>query len=465
MRVRTEEKKRRSEIHERVRKRKMEEIRYIEGNVKNQQEELSLLEHAGEIVEIHGSIYKIRKMRGFAFVLLRTAKHVIQCVYSEEKASFSLEELEEESCVIFQAEVVKEERSRTGVELHLIGMEVLSRPYEKSPVVINQKQVDTSIATLLDYRPVTLRNEKERAIFRIQNGITNAVRRFLQGEGFTEIHTPKIGSAGAEGGANIFRLDYFGKEAYLAQSPQFYKQMMVGVYERVFEIAPVFRAEKHDTSRHLNEYTSVDFEMGYVTRVEELMEMEAAMLKFVFASLKEECQEELALLQVEIPEWKEIPAIPFAKAKEIVARIRKRPVEEPEDLEPEEEKLLSEWILKETGSELVFVTEYPEKKRPFYAMDSETNPNVTKSFDLLYKGLEVTTGGLRIHNYEEQVAKMKRRGMHPEVFESYLMAHKCGLPPHGGLGLGLERFTSRLLGFENVRRASLFPRDIHRLVP
>ena len=372
----------------------MEEIRYIEGNVKNQQEELSLLEHAGEIVEIHGSIYKIRKMRGFAFVLLRTAKHVIQCVYSEEKASFSLEELEEESCVIFQAEVVEEERSRTGVELHLIGMEVLSRPYEKSPVVINQKQVDTSIATF-----------------------------------------------------------------------QFYKQMMVGVYERVFEIAPVFRAEKHDTSRHLNEYTSVDFEMGYVTRVEELMEMEAAMLKFVFASLKEECQEELALLQVKIPEWKEIPAIPFAKAKEIVAKIRKRPVEEPEDLEPEEEKLLSEWILKETGSELVFVTEYPEKKRPFYAMDSETNPNVTKSFDLLYKGLEVTTGGLRIHNYEEQVAKMKRRGMHPEVFESYLMAHKCGLPPHGGLGLGLERFTSRLLGFENVRRASLFPRDIHRLVP
>lgn len=273
----------------------MEEIRYIEGNVKNQQEELSLLEHAGEIVEIHGSIYKIRKMRGFAFVLLRTAKHVIQCVYSEEKASFSLEELEEESCVIFRAEVVKEERSRTGVELHLIGMEVLSKPYEKSPVVINQKQVDTSIATLLDYRPLTLRNEKERAIFRIQNGITEAVRRFLKGKGFTEIHTPKIGSAGAEGGANIFRLNYFGKEAYLAQSPQFYKQMMVGIYERVFEIAPVFRAEKHDTSRHLNEYTSVDFEMGYVTRVEEVMEMEAAMLKFVFASLKEECKEELAL--------------------------------------------------------------------------------------------------------------------------------------------------------------------------
>ena len=443
----------------------MEEIRYIGGNVKNQQEELSLLEHAGEIVEIHGSIYKIRKMRGFAFVLLRTAKHVIQCVYSEEKASFSLEELEEESCVIFQAEVVKEERSRTGVELHLIGMEVLSRPYEKSPVVINQKQVDTSIATLLDYRPVTLRNEKERAIFRIQNGITNAVRRFLQGEGFTEIHTPKIGSAGAEGGANIFRLDYFGKEAYLAQSPQFYKQMMVGVYERVFEIAPVFRAEKHDTSRHLNEYTSVDFEMGYVTRVEELMEMEAAMLKFVFASLKEECKEELALLQVEIPEWKEIPAIPFAKAKEIVAKIRKRPVVEPEDLEPEEEALIGQYFKEEYGSDFVFVTHYPSKKRPFYAMDDPQDARFTLSFDLLFKGLEITTGGQRIHDYNKLVQKIEDRGMTQEGMEQYLDTFKHGMPPHGGLGIGLERLTMQLLGEENVRETCLFPRDMNRLEP
>lgn len=442
----------------------MEKISYITG-MSEIKLGRSLLEMSGKEIEIHGSIYKIRKMRGFAFVLLRTAEEVVQCVYSEEKAEFSLEVLEEESCVVFRAEVVKEERSRTGVELHLLTVKVLSRPYEKSPVVINQKQVDTSIMTLLDYRPVTLRNEKERAIFRIQNGITDGFREFFKKNGFTEIHTPKIGSAGAEGGANIFHLNYFGKDAFLAQSPQFYKQMMVGVYERVFEIAPVFRAEKHDTSRHLNEYTSVDFEMGYISSIEELMQMEIAMLCSAMENLEATCRKELSLLGVELPKCQEIPAVPFEEVKEIAARIRRKPVEEPEDLEPEEEKVFSEWIRQKTGSEFVFVTEYPEKKRPFYAMDNEINLKVTKSFDLLYKGLEITTGGLRIHNYQQQIEKMVRRGMNPEEFESYLMAHRHGLPPHGGLGLGLERFTARLLGFENVRKASMFPRDIHRLVP
>lgn len=442
----------------------MEKVTYIK-NAPEAQSNKYLTENAGTEIEIHGSIYKIRKMKGFAFVLLRTAEDIVQCVYSEEKSQFPLGILEEESCVVFRAEVVKEERSRTGVELHLLKVEVLSRPYEKSPVVINQKQVDTSIMALLDYRPVTLRNEKERAVFRIQNGITDGFREFFKKNGFTEIHTPKIGSAGAEGGANIFHLNYFGKDAFLAQSPQFYKQMMVGVYERVFEIAPVFRAEKHDTSRHLNEYTSVDFEMGYISSIEELMQMETAMLCSTMENLEATCRKELSLLGVELSKCQEIPAVPFGEVKKIASRIRRKPVEEPEDLEPEEEKVFSEWIRKETGSDFVFVTEYPEKKRPFYAMDSEENPKTTKSFDLLYKGLEITTGGLRIHNYKQQVEKMVRRGMNPEEFESYLMAHRHGLPPHGGLGLGLERFTARLLGFENVRRASMFPRDIHRLVP
>ena len=427
--------------------------------------ETNLLEHIGEVIRIHGSVYKIRKMRGFAFVLLRCAKHIYQCVYSEEKAKFPLEVLVEESCVIFQAEVVGEERSRMGAELHLIDVEILSKPYEISQVVINQKEVDTSLATLLDYRPVTLRNEKERAVFRIQNGITDGFRIFFRKYGFTEIHTPKIGSAGAEGGANIFRMDYFGKEAYLAQSPQFYKQMMVGVHERVFEIAPVFRAEKHDTSRHLNEYTSVDVEMGYVTSVETLMETETYMLKSMFSYLKEKYEEELALLKVSLPDLQEIPVIPFAKVKEIVARIRHSEVTDPEDLEPEEEKRICQWVKEKTGSEFVFVTEYPEKKRPFYTMESKEHPELTRSFDLLYQGLEITTGGLRIHNYEEQVAKLQRRGMRPESFASYLMAHRAGLPPHGGMGIGLERLTSQLLGYSNVRRASLFPRDMHRLEP
>ena len=428
-------------------------------------EAYELQNHIGSEVKIHGSIYKIRKMHGFAFVLLRTKRDVVQCIYSEEQAKFPLEELVEESCVIFTAHVAEEPRSKMGYELQLKEVEILSKPAEASPIVINNKLVDTSIENLLNFRPITLRNEKQRAIFKIQEGITRGMREFLMHENFTEIHTPKIVYAGAEGGANIFKLDYFGKEAYLAQSPQFYKQMMVGVFERVFEIAPVFRAEKHDTARHLNEYTGVDLEMGYIESFEEIMETETKMLQNVMCCLKEHYAAELELLQVELPVIETIPQIKFREAKEFIAKEYHREIKDYEDFEPEEEKLLCELMKQKTGSEFVFVTHYPSKKRPFYAMESRKNPEETESFDLLFRGLEITTGGQRIHSYEEQVKKMEKRSMNVELFESYLMMHKYGMPPHGGLGLGLERFTSKLLGQENVRLSTLFPRDIHRLVP
>ena len=391
--------------------------------------------HIGEIVRLHGSIYKIRKMSSFAFVLLRTKRQMVQCVYEPAYARFALEELKEEACVRFTAEVIREERSRSGYDLHLLDVEILSEPEEVPPVV------------------------------QIQARICQAFREFLDGQHFTEIHTPKLVAAGAEGGANIFSLSYFGEQAYLAQSPQFYKQMMVGVFERVYEIAPVFRAEKHDTARHLNEYTSVDFEMGYIENFEDIMAMEQEMLRYTFGRLQETCGAELSLLKAEVPVITEIPRIRFSEAKELVSRVYKRAFSEKLDFEPEEEKLLCEYVKKTTGSDFVFVTHYPSAKRPFYAMDSRENPAETESFDLLFRGLEVTTGGQRIHNYREQVEKIESRGMHVEAFESYLMMHRCGMPPHGGLGLGLERFTARLLGFENVRNASLFPRDIHRLIP
>ena len=428
-------------------------------------EAYELQNHIGSEVKIHGSIYKIRKMHGFAFVLLRTKRDVVQCIYSEEQAKFPLEELVEESCVIFTAHVAEEPRSKMGYELQLKEVEILSKPAEASPIVINNKLVDTSIENLLNFRPITLRNEKQRAIFKIQEGITCGMREFLMRENFTEIHTPKIVYAGAEGGANIFKLDYFGKEAYLAQSPQFYKQMMVGVFERVFEIAPVFRAEKHDTARHLNEYTGVDLEMGYIESFEEIIETETKMLQNVMCCLKEHYAAELELLQVELPVIETIPQIKFREAKEFIAKEYHREIKDYEDFEPEEEKLLCELMKQKTGSEFVFVTHYPSKKRPFYAMESRKNPEETESFDLLFRGLEITTGGQRIHSYEEQVKKMEKRSMNVELFESYLMMHKYGMPPHGGLGLGLERFTSKLLGQENVRLSTLFPRDIHRLVP
>lgn len=441
-------------------------MKYIKANSNKQCiESGTLLHHLGETVAINGSIYKIRSMSGFAFIILRTRKGLIQCIYQPQISEFSLEELKEEDCVVATGQVIADERSSMGYELQLKQVEILSQPVELLPVVINNKKVDTSIQTLLDYRPITLRNEKERAIFRIQEGLCRAFREFLSSMEFTEIHTPKIVYAGAEGGANIFRIDYFGGEAFLAQSPQFYKQMMVGVYERVYEIAPVFRAEKHDTSRHLNEYVSVDLEMGYIHNFEEIMEVERNMLQYSLDFLKMHYAYELSLLMVSLPDASSIPAIPFFEAKQMIADKYHRCIKDMEDFEPEEEKLLYELIKELTGSEFVFVTHYPTKKRPFYAMEDPMSPEVTLSFDLLFRGLEITTGGQRIHEHEMQVQKMRDRGMKTEDFDSYLMSHKYGLPPHGGLGLGLERFTSRLLEQNNVRYASLFPRDINRVEP
>ncbi len=424
-----------------------------------------LINHIGKTVKLTGSIYKIRVMSGFAFVILRTRRSLVQCIYNVEFSEFPLENLKEESCVIVTGLVIADERSTVGFELQLKSAKVLSSPSAILPVVINNKRMDTSIETLLDYRPITLRNEKERAIFKIQEGICRSFREFLTAQEFTEIHSPKIVYAGAEGGANIFKLNYFGGEAFLAQSPQFYKQMMVGVYERVFEIAPVYRAEKHDTSRHLNEYISVDFEMGYIDSFEEIMQTEARMLQHSLEFLKKYYAYELTLLKVSLPEASAIPAIKFHEAKQMIATEFHREIKDMEDFEPEEEKLLYELVKKTTGCDFVFVTHYPTKKRPFYAMEDPENTEVTLSFDLLLRGLEITKGGQRIHNYEEQLQKMKARGMNTEEFESYLMIHKYGMPPHGGLGLGLERYTSKLLEQNNVRYSSLFPRDIKRLTP
>ena len=421
-----------------------------------------LIEYVDRTVIMHGSIYKIRKMKGFSFLILRTARFCIQCVCDGQEL---LNELQEECCVRMEAEVVREERAKLGVELHVKHLTILSAPTVQMPVVINGKQMETSLETKLDFRSLTLRNEKERAVFKLQEGILRGFRSFLQENGFTEIHSPKIVYAGAEGGANIFKLDYFGREAYLAQSPQFYKQMMVGVFERVYEVGPVFRAEKHDTARHLNEYTGVDFEMGYIDSFRDIMEMETGMLKAALSMLEQEYSFELELLGVKLPRIETIPALKFSEAKALVSEQTGRVFRESHDFEPKEERLLSEIVAQDTGSEFVFVTHYPEEKRPFYVMEDPEKPGETLSFDLIFRGLEITTGGQRIHDYEMQFKKLQARGMDPKAFESFLMMHRHGMPPHGGLGLGLERFTARLLDFENVRHACLFPRDINRLTP
>lgn len=421
--------------------------------------------HADEIIKIKGTIHKIREMSGFAFVILRTGRDLIQCLYTKAECSFSIDTIPEGCSVIVEGKVVLDPRVSGGAELHIVNMEVLSRPACIPPIAINIKKLDVSLDTNLNYRPLSLRNPNERAIFRIQEGIIRGFGEFLRKQGFTEVKTPKIVYAGAEGGANIFSLDYFGKQVYLAQSPQFYKQAMVGVFDRVFEIGPVYRAEKHNTSRHLNEYTSLDFEMGFISSFTEIMQMETGILKYVFQLLKSEYGNELDILNTKVPEIQTIPSMKFMDAKNLISAQYNRKVSDYYDFEPEEEQLLCQYIKKSYNSDFIFVTHFPSSKRPFYAMDDKEDPGYTLSFDLLYNGLEVTTGGQRIHDYSQQVEKMLAKGMNPDDFEAYLMIHKHGIPPHGGLGAGLERLTMKLLGLPNIRYASLFPRDINRVTP
>lgn len=423
--------------------------------------------HAGEVVQMKGIIHRIREMTGFAFVIIRTARGTVQCVYSPDFSEYRMGEEVVEGCSVkLTGKIVKDETREDRYEMQIHGIEVLSSPAEQMPIVINKKQLDNIPIDLnLNLRPVTLRNPKERAVFKIQEGIARGFREFLFSQNFTEIRTPKICAQGAEGGANIFKLDYFGKQVFLAQSPQFYKQMLVPVYERVFEIGPVFRAEHHDTSRHLNEYISMDFEMGFIDSFYDIMNMETGALKYIMELLQREYAEEIALLNAQLPAVGEIPVVKFMDAKEIITKKFNKKITDYRDFEPEEEQLLGKWAKKEFDSDFLFVTHYPSEKRPFYAMDDPADPEYTLSFDLLFRGIEITTGGQRIHDYNEQVAKMRARGMDPADFESYLMAHKYGIPPHGGLGLGLERITMHLLGFKNVRYASMFPRDINRVTP
>ena len=419
----------------------------------------------GTEVKLEGAVHIIRDMGEVAFVILRKSEGLVQCVYEEGSVDFPLKDLKEESAVAVTGTVKKEDRAPGGVEVRLQTSTVLSEPTEPMPLAVNKWKMNPSLEAMLNMRPIALRNVRERAKFRIQEGVVRAFRDFLHSQGFTEIHTPKIGAKSAEGGANLFKLEYFHRPAVLQQSPQFYKQMMVGVFDRVFETAPVFRAEKHNTKRHLNEYTSLDFEMGYIDGFEDIMGMETGFLQYAMELLKKDYARELKILNVELPKADQIPAVKFSEIKELVAEKYNHKMRNPFDLEPEEEVLIGKYAKEEWGSDFVFVTHYPSKKRPFYAMDDPEDPKYTLSFDLLFRGLEITTGGQRIHDYQTLLKKIEARGMTTEGMDQYLATFKHGMPPHGGLGIGLERLTMQLLGEDNVRETTLFPRDLSRLEP
>ncbi len=442
-------------------------MEFITGLKQQEEAELEDLLKAeeGTTIILEGAVHSVRDMGEIAFVILRKKEGLIQTVWEEGKTDLELSEIREGDYIHVTGQVKDEERAPHGKEVRLSTISHLSHVSCPLPLPIDKWKLSTSLEAKLDRRSLSLRNIRERARFRIQEGIVRGFRDFLYEQGFTEIHTPKIGAKSAEGGANMFRLSYFHRPAVLQQSPQLYKQMMVGVFDRVFETGPVFRAEKHNTRRHLNEYTSLDFEMGYIHSFLDICAMETGFLQYTMNLLEKEYSKELKLLNITLPDVEKIPYVRFDEAKRLVSEKYNRKIRNPFDLEPEEEELIGKYFKEEYNADFVFVTHYPSKKRPFYAMDDPEDTRYTLSFDLLYHGLEITTGGQRIHDLNMLEEKIQAKGMTEEGLEQYLDAFRFGMPPHGGLGIGLERLTMQLLGEDNVREACLFPRDMSRLEP
>lgn len=442
-------------------------MEFITGLKQQEEAELEDLLKAeeGTTIILEGAVHSVRDMGEIAFVILRKKEGLIQTVWEEGKTDMELSEIREGDYIHVTGQIKDEERAPHGKEVRLSTIRHLSHVSCPLPLPIDKWKLNTSLEAKLDRRSLSLRNIRERARFRIQEGIVRGFRDFLYEQGFTEIHTPKIGAKSAEGGANMFRLSYFHRPAVLQQSPQLYKQMMVGVFDRVFETGPVFRAEKHNTRRHLNEYTSLDFEMGYIHSFLDICAMETGFLQYTMNLLEKEYSKELKLLNITLPDVEKIPHVRFDEAKRLVSEKYNRKIRNPFDLEPEEEELIGKYFKEEYNADFVFVTHYPSKKRPFYAMDDPEDTRYTLSFDLLYHGLEITTGGQRIHDLSMLEEKIQEKGMTEEGLEQYLDAFRFGMPPHGGLGIGLERLTMQLLGEDNVREACLFPRDMSRLEP
>jgi nondiscriminating aspartyl-tRNA synthetase len=413
-----------------------------------------------------GWLHNLRELRNVAFLILRDGQGVAQAVVDEAETIARLAGLNRETVLAIEGVVVASPQAPGGVEIREPLVEVISAAVEPPPFDLFRPHLAAQLPTILDHAALTLRHPRHRALFRLSAALVSGFRETLSGLRFVEIQTPKIVASATEGGANVFAIDYFGRSAYLAQSPQFYKQTLVGVFERVFEVGPVFRAEPHDTPRHLNEYVSLDVEMGFIRDHTTVMAVLTEVLRGMVAALHDEAGEALSLLGATPPEVpSEIPRIHFAEAQELIAReTGEDPRGEP-DLAPAHERWLGDWARREHGSDFLFVAGYPMVKRPFYTHPNPARPEFSNSFDLLFRGLELVTGGQRLHRYEDYLAALAARGLDPEPFAGYLEAFTFGMPPHGGFAIGLERWVARLVGAENVRETTLFPRDLHRLTP
>jgi nondiscriminating aspartyl-tRNA synthetase len=417
---------------------------------------------------VQGHVHAIRRLGSLVFMIIRDQSGLLQTVVENESLVSLIDQINPETPVVVSGLVVAHKGSPLGVEMQLTSLDVLTPCEGTLPVEIAKENKLTSISlpVMLDYRPLTLRAPSVRSIFQVEAQICAGFREFLsnQEKPFIEINTPKLVSTGTEGGAQLFKLDYFGKTAYLAQSPQFYKQMMVGALERVYEIGPVYRAEEHDTSRHINEYVSMDVEMGFINGPEDVMQIIEQAVKHIIARLKSQCSEQLGLLNTVLPSTEKFAIVTLPEAMTILkGKMGWTGVEEG-DLDPSGERLLCQYFEEKESIEFVFVTGYLQSVRPFYAMPT-IGSNATCSFDLLFRGAEISTGGQRIHDYKQLVERIESRKMAVENFSDYLQCFKYGMPPHGGFAIGLERFTQQLLRLPSIKLASLFPRDCNRLTP
>ena len=426
----------------------------------------------GEAVLIKGWVNARRNMGKIVFIDLRDRSGLAQVVIApnelDDVSKELLKDLRPEFVLEIEGVINERNAKQKNEELATGGVEILAKKInilaraETLPYDLN---ADLLMASYLDNLPFNLRAAKQQAIFKIQTALIQGFRKLMMKENFTEFQCPKIVAGATEGGANVFEINYFGKRAFLAQSPQFYKQIMTGVFERVFATGNVYRAEEHDTSRHINEYTSLDFEMGFINDHRDVMKMAEITIRTMIDNVKLNCGAELKLLKATLPIFSdEIPSLKLREAQIILENEfgEKNATKEP-DFEPHQEKMIGEYAKKKFNSDFIFITHYPVEKRPMYTMEDEADPGFTKSFDLLFRGTEIVTGGQRIHDYEQLKSNMIKFGLKPDGYQYYLQAFKYGMPPEGGIGMGLERVTWQLLGLDNIKQATLFPRDCVRI--
>jgi nondiscriminating aspartyl-tRNA synthetase len=416
--------------------------------------------HIGEPALLQGWLHHVRHLKAVDFLLLRDRSGMAQVIVEAPETRDQIAALPHETVLEVRGTIVASPQAPNGVEIHKPEITVVSQASGEPPIELFRPEMQAQLATRLDHAAVSLRHPARAMTQRLLSAALQGFRDTLVAQGFTEISTPKLLESAPEGGANVFTVDYFGRPAFLAQSPQLYKQIMVGALERVFEVAPAFRAEPHDTSRHVSQFLSLDAELGFIRDHHDVM----GVVRDVLAGMTEAMAHVDG--SVEMPDVPaEIPAIHFREALERVSEAIGQDLRDEPDLAPEHERWLGEWAMREHGSDWVFVTGYPMRKRPFYTHPQPDDPQWSNSFDLLFRGLEIVTGGQRLHAYDDYLAALAERDIDPTPFEGYLEAFRFGMPPHGGFALGVERMIRQFVGAQNVREAMLFPRDMQRLRP